>query len=274
MFKIKALYTFRNDREERIFAAFKASARGSIRKPPSCVSWIVTLSRLEVAAPGMQAKSVVQRWNKKAASKDLLQGAKAQAIKNCLELLPAHDRKHLVLCVSKQGWDKSPFTEEALATKKIYPGQYKPQHPNKQWATRAVVTNASSTLMWTKIVNKHHQQTLAGAPRMKINKVRMEAKAEEAACVRSFGEEMQQLVPVPESVLDSCYYAKYINGDPKLELEIQSVLSLKAPNAGPRDIPTLKLIIDSHAGPGASMNLAMAENRLAIDATKLEASTF
>ena len=109
---------------------------------------------------------------------------------------------------------------------------------------------------------------------MKINKVRMEAKAEEAACVRSFGEEMQQLVPVPESVLDSCYYAKYINGDPKLELEIQSVLSLKAPNAGPRDIPTLKQIMDSHAGPGVSMNLAMAENRLAIDATKLEASTF
>ena len=98
------------------------------------MTWIVTLPKIEIMGPGMQSKHVVQRWNAKASKQDQIQGRKAQAIKNCLELLPTEDRLKLEACVRLSGWETSPFIEEALADKRIYPGQCKSQHHVKEWA--------------------------------------------------------------------------------------------------------------------------------------------
>ena len=274
LFNIKCSYQLHPDTESRIFAAFKASSRGSIRKAPSVISWVVVLKKLQLSTAGSEATptaGVVQRWNRTASKREQLSGAKAQAIKNCLELMSESDSAKLIECISICGWDHGPVTEEALASKKIFPGHCSRTVSSKAWTNKQLITPESSSLMWTKLISTHLSKPLWA--RAKTGKKILEDRAEEAAVVWHFGQEALQLVPIPKSRLQEGYYDKYTANDPKLELEIQTLHALKSPDVTPRDIPTLKALLDSHKG-GNCAALVLVENRLAIDATKLEESTF
>ena len=274
VFNIKCAYQLHPDTESRIFAAFKASSRGSIRKPPSIISWMVMLKKLQLSSAVSAATptaGVVQRWNKTASRREQITGAKAQALKNCLELMSESDSEKLIKCISICGWEHGPATEEALASKKIFPGHCSRMVSSKAWTARQTITQESSSLMWTKHISTH--LSMPAIARVKASKKILEAEAEEAAVVWHFGQEALQLVPIPDSRLQQEYYDKYTANDPKLELEIQTVHAMKSPDATARDIPTIKALMDNHTG-GNSAALTLVESRLAIDATKLEESTF
>ena len=72
-------------------------------------------------------------------------------------------------------------------------------------------------------------------------------------------------------MLDTEYYMNYIQCDLELEVSISSVMALKSPHAGPRDIQVLQTLIVSH-GDGMTTEHMMAANQLTIDVLRPESA--
>ncbi len=108
-----------------IFNNFKMSHRGSIRKPPSAVTWVVVLAELEAEHGEKDPTAVIKSWNTEAAIGDRIVGAKSMAVKNIMKMDP-ETKALLVQHVMKHTWDACAFTEDVLACGKFFPG-YQPR---------------------------------------------------------------------------------------------------------------------------------------------------
>ena len=85
--------------------------------------------------------------------------------------------------------------------------------------------------MWTKLIRRH--LSMPAQLQTKVGKAALEMKAEDAAVtvVWHLGQEAMKLVPLEASRVQKEVYDKYVHGDPKLELEIQSLHAMKPPDA-------------------------------------------
>lgn len=92
----------RSAREE-VFGNFAMSARGSIRKAPNVMTWYYSLESLRTKHNEQDAGLVVREWNKVASLQNQLRGAKAQCVKNLLEL-PKKASELLLTSTLKHGW--------------------------------------------------------------------------------------------------------------------------------------------------------------------------
>ena len=110
-----------NTNKQQMFLNFKMSYRGDIRKQPSVIVWSLTLRKL-MSSGGQQWAGVVKEWNTMNNKGSQLVGAKATAVKSLLESIPPRVFDLIVAHVSKHTWEKSAFSEEGLATKKMHPG--------------------------------------------------------------------------------------------------------------------------------------------------------
>ena len=131
--------------KEEVFYNFKESIRGSIRKPPNAMTWVHSLMAL-VKCGESDTGGVIRTWNAQATRSSQIVGEKSQSIKNVMELMPAAAYKSIMDLVAKIGWERSPWSDQALANKKIYPG-FAPRGASKAWNERTKITRASMTLM-------------------------------------------------------------------------------------------------------------------------------
>ena len=96
---------------------------GSIRQPPSVITWVRALE--ELSRGGMHAKdwsSVIQEWNTSTTSHFALTGGKAASVKLILEKMPEECKQFVFDIVSKFTWQKAPWSDDSLSSKKLYPG--------------------------------------------------------------------------------------------------------------------------------------------------------
>lgn len=216
--------------KEEIFGNFKLAGRGSIRKPPSVISWVVCLKKLKNRGES-DAAQVIRQWNQAASKQTQIIGAKAATVKNLLSIMDEQTLNLIVQSVSEFTWEGCPFSDDCLATKRIFPGKHF-RATSKAWTERQVVTAESVHMMVQHVLHEHSKKPVA--LRKKLSKSQMEELAEQAAIVWNLSVEVKTSVPVPEMTLKDCFLEKWVQGDakvpglPKLDLDApRSLLALQ-----------------------------------------------
>ena len=125
---------------EEAFGNFKLAGRGSIRRPPSVISWVVCPKNLQRQGE-LDEGQVIKHRNRQASRQMQIAGAKAQCVKNLLTLMDEPALQVILDAVSEWGWEGAPFSEECLATKRIYPGRHF-RATSKAWTDRQAVTRS------------------------------------------------------------------------------------------------------------------------------------
>ena len=189
-----------------------------------------------------QVGSVVRDWNAKSARGDQIVGVKAQSVKQIMELMPMKAWEVASKCVSEMGWDKCPFTDENLSSKRIYPGFVWKKPGDKAWTDRGRVTSASMILMM-----EHVATEAVSAPHMKkLTKQQLDSKAELAAVLLSSSEELCGMHAFKEGVVDAELINLFRQGNSQLMMELVQVVQEKQKDFTVRDIGTIRVMIDKH----------------------------
>ena len=183
----------------QLFHRNKVGARGSIRKAPDVITWTIDLAKLR-AAGDKDAGTIIKAWNMEASKQQQLLGAKAQTLKNILDLMPQEILDGAVIpAVREMGWEKCPWSDDSFATKRIFPGAG-PRTATHGWKNRLTVTELSMKLMLKCQINRHKKLSQTGGA-AKITKAKMDELAEHAALVHWLAREVQGCVPVSDQII-------------------------------------------------------------------------
>ena len=188
--------------EEQTFDSFKLSTRGSIRQAPNVISWVITLGKLAKAGD-KDVGVILRQWNQTSAKHANINGNKGQAVKNLLELCSEDTLNIVVESVSRWGWDLCPFSEDALSSKKLYPGQHFKSVHSRKWTQRQQVTKETSNLLFQHVVASH--ANLPESVRRKRTKAQMEARSEMAAVVYHLAEAVCASMPGLNDLVNSAF---------------------------------------------------------------------
>ena len=88
------------------------------------------LIKLKESSITTDAGSIIKMYNEKSSAKATLSGGKRLAVLNLLEQLPAEAQLMLLDDLSTSGFNNTPFTDDAWANKKMFPGYVFHQHGN------------------------------------------------------------------------------------------------------------------------------------------------
>ncbi len=231
-------------KREEVLDNFKRSTRGAIRRPPNVITWVNCLMVLKGFGE-TDAAAVVRQHNAKSSKAGQLTGSKALAVKNILGGLPLPALKVLTDHVLSVGWDKSAFSDDALSGKRYLPG-HQFRGGGKVWQSRTKVVPASCLLMFEHTVAAHGRRPEHMLK--KIDKAGMDEEAEMAAAVHHLMREVSNVMPISMDQLQKGFADKYIQGDPQVELEVQSAMHQKDEKITVRDMKSLCALLDMHCG--------------------------
>lgn len=207
-------------KREELLENFKRSTRGSIRKPPNVMTWVLGLQQLR-ANGDSDIATIVKHHNANSSKAGQLAGAKAQAVKNLLEQLPNMALNVLSEHVQSLGWDNCAFSDDCLSSKKYLPG-HQFRRGIGLWIARGKVTKESCELTLRHIIAVH--ESTSPAMRKKVDRATIEEKAEEATLAWHMGLALKQAIPVDEEVLKRDWLDMYVVGNAQVMLEIQMAL--------------------------------------------------
>ncbi len=256
--RIHAHYVPYRTKRDALFANFQMSSRGSIRKPPHSLTWVAALRKLNVGGD-RDAGAIVRAWNATVSRASALTGAKSMSVRLVLEQMPDEAYAVLVAHVSACGWDACAVSDDALGSKKIYPG-WTFRHTTKEWTQRGVVTPPSTVLMMNYMVRSFERTPTQ--VRKKPDRGQWEEAANVCAALESFLSEIKAIAPVPDSRITEGLVQPFLNGEPQLELELNQAVHEKNPKFVVRDITAIATLLDGHAReapiiPASSMNSEM-----------------
>ena len=224
--------------------AFKISTKGAIRQAPSAITWFITLanlSRYGVTDPS----AVIAEWNSSNGRTSALVGGKAMAVKLLLEKAPKTCANFLIQHVGAWGWNNCAFSDDGLASKKIYPG-YCWKHQKPGWADRNQVTDRSMLIHLRASV-----QDFEGKPafaRRKINRKDMEDFSEMSAFVESIFQEVKRSTNIKEDIVQMVLVDAFVEQkDTELLLELNSLLSEKPEKISFERISVIKTALLDHS---------------------------
>ena len=228
------------------------SQKGSIRKSYNCNTWCKTLRSLQQRGDTDAAETI--RIHNNGVSKQFqLVGAKAQSVKCVFDLMTPEVWDIFDQIVSVTGWLKSPFTDEGLGIKRIYPGAIT-RCSCKTWTARLRTTAESMKLMFLHIGKT--VETLGERSCSKLSKAHMTELAEMAAYVYNIGKELQKTAPITDQQLWDNWCSKFVEDDCSVIMEVQMFLSSKPPEHSPRDVKTLAMLMDTQSARAPVQPLA------------------
>ena len=128
---------------EAMFFNFKMSVRGSIRKPPNVITWVLCLQKLKV----LDAGATIRAWNQSSSKGSLLMGSKAAAVKLVLDQMPKESLHAVQQHVGRMtSYESSAVSDDVLGNKRLYPGHHF-KSASKGWENRGKVTETSFKVM-------------------------------------------------------------------------------------------------------------------------------
>jgi hypothetical protein len=128
-----------NTKREEMFFNFRISQRGSIRRPPSSLTWALSLRSLAEQYGEKDAAVVIKQWNTMSAKSGQLGGGKVASVRNLLEACPPAALNMIIQHVHRHGWDNCAFSDDSLGSKKIWPGWQFRCTTSKTWTNRLKV---------------------------------------------------------------------------------------------------------------------------------------
>lgn len=256
---------------EHTFHNFKLSSRECKRRPPNVVSWVVVLDKMQQAGD-KDAGASIRQWNKGNPKTNHVVCAKAQSVKHIMELGGRRTIDLLVNHVSEFGWDQCAFSEDCLASRKVFLGNHFRTASSKQWTQRQRVTPEAIYHLFLSCVRRF--QKAPGVARRKLTTLQMEARSEVAAIVLSLAEETCN-VGVPMDIVQPHFVLKWTDGDSRIDMELSSVLLDKHDGFTIRAVPTLKELLDKlNTNPSGDIDISMEESAVCKQSTDLQESGF
>ena len=218
------------------------SQRGSIRKAHDAVTWVGKLLLLK--GNGQDPSQVLKTYNNQASSSAQINGGKRVSV---LALMSVDDKSLQIIldCVSKLGFEQSPWPDDAWANKKIMPGYQPRLVSNEIWSKRLAITEESFLLM----VHWQRNSHMLKLPqlRRKLDKTSMEEASQLAAMVLSLAREMCSLFPIPQEKLDELFVTPFATGrDATLLVALQSLLHEKPTNPVNELFPLFEELVVEH----------------------------
>jgi hypothetical protein len=256
-----------NSKREEIFSNFRLSHQGAIRKAPSAITWVVALEALHEEHGETDAAAVLKVWNASASKQSQIVGGKAQTVKNIMQLMDKGAKVELIKHVAEHGWESCAWTDDVLASKKMYPG-FAPRGGSKLWNERQKITGKSCKLM-VESVQANHAKMNAGLKRP-TSKLDAENLAAQAALAYALVAEVKGIMPISEDILEAKWLAKFAEADAKVTSELAMALAEKSEKFMVHDIATLAEIMNSHS----KVSPIMAPLKMVVEKSELEKSTF
>ena len=245
--KIHAQFLVFVNLRAQIFHRNKVEAGGSIRKAPNAITLAISLNNLSKAGD-TDAGAIIKAWNHEASKQQQLGGGKAQALKNVLGLMPQKILGDVVLpAVSALGWEMCPWSDDAFANKRIFPGSG-PRTGAQAWRERLTTTDESIHIMFLNQLDKHEKLSSRCTP-PKLSKTKMDESAEQAALVHAVVGMVRSQMPIPEGIMQDQFVIPWIANDPQMHLEVNSALATRADDFAPQSMDVVKRTMDSHCGP-------------------------
>jgi len=171
------------------------STQGSIRRGPTTIGIVLMMFNLNLTQNGAYV-DFIRKWNKKAGCQGVV-GKRATAMKFIMELSP-HDVIHAIFKhTEKMTAGAGVWTDDNIASKKLFPGFSFGAGRSKTWPLRLKVTPESMELMVMHA--QHAHETTPAKMRKRPDLQHMVAVAEIAAALYALGQEAMTVVPVKES---------------------------------------------------------------------------
>ena len=191
---MKHIYTA--DSKRSLFYNLRLSHRGAIRRAPNAVAWCESLCKQSTSDP----LTLVRAWNDDAqtAPGDRIIGLKSAAVKQLLST-QIEIRERVLQIVGQAGWDNCPFTDDNLASKKVWPGgTHRAGRTPKTspWHRRGNVTVVSCMLHLQSYCGQH-----MGTKPKKLDKLTFEHASELFALACCLAEEVSTSVSIPLAIL-------------------------------------------------------------------------
>lgn len=198
------------------------SCRGAIRRPPNVMTFTGMAYNL-IQAGDTDFTSFTRDWNSKSTKQFQIIGQKMMTMKLLIETVPGKLLADVILrSVGELGYDNCPFSEDNMASKKIYPGYSFKCTGSKKWAGRKKVTQDSFELHMRRVATLH--KALLPHMRKKPDKVMMEEIAERAAVVWALGVEASQQAPIDPKLMQTMYYDAWGSGLGGIDVEVMSAV--------------------------------------------------
>ena len=170
----------------------------------------------------------------------------------------------ILLHVGDLGWHRCVWTDNALSTKKLYPG-HQFSSKGKTWSARLRTSEKSMALAVQRAQTLHEK-----APewmRKKIDVAKVEQVSERAAVIVALEAELMQRMPLDLHTVQEVWSKAWAQGSEHVDVEVQALLLEKDEKLDlTRDVGIFRKVIDDHlqsqpVRSGATGNMETMEMR-------------
>ena len=214
------------------------SSRGAIRKAHDVITWAGKLHTLK--NKGLQPSEIIKTFNSSCTSTAMLEGAKRVGVMNLLEL-PSQCLNLLLKHISTFGFDGCAFNESVWGNKKLMPGFQPRANNDKAWQKRLLVTVEGFEL-FVRYVDSCHTRKQPGL-RSKFDTAALTEALQMSQLLISCFNEVSDQHAVPENAKNKFIIDPFLDGNNKLELELQGALSEMKKGWQPAEIASFKDLI-------------------------------
>lgn len=167
------------------------------------------------------------------------------------------------------GWDSAAWTDDSLASKKVYPGYQFPAKV-KSWLPRVKVC-AESMELFVRRVHDSHAQLPEYMRKFKKDQAAMDQLAERAAFIWNVGQEFLQQVPVKPGDLQTGFYDLWAFGSSSVDTDAQAALMDKSASFDvTKSMSSLRALMEAHLFTSPVPQSLADKDSLDVDAWELQ----
>lgn len=211
---------------------------------PNLIDWTLSQRHLASRAGEKDPGSVVRMWNSQCPVSQQIVGRKAMALKSLMEQMPEECLVLLTTTVSELGWEESPWTDDALASKRIVPGYTFRVADSKVLSARQTVSKQFAVLMVDRVGRGSARKNIRG----NMTEKQVAERAQYAAVIHNVLAEVKKIAPISQKDLDELLRS-WLGGDVGVDMELRSAVVAHDENFHPKDLPSLRDLLEKYVGP-------------------------
>jgi len=230
---------------DEALATMKFSSRGAIRKKTNVIQTVFMIEKLFTHGGLTDFTVFVRKWNAMSGNSDRILGRRSMAIKQLYECAPKAARELLLVGIGKTGWDNSPWSDDTLASKKLYP-KFQFPSKSKKFANWIKTDDESMLLLIRHVHHDHDKRPSYMQKKMELHE--LESLCMRAAFVMNISRWVPSQMPIDQKKLQENFLNVWEKGeDAHLDVEVKVALIDMPDDFDPLvKITVLKRLVDEH----------------------------